>query len=108
MLIKNILGRGLRAVHYLPHPLDDLGGVDWCELLDEFIVRNMVVIVVVKVSEQLVNFFIDEADAEASQFMVELLFRESVVWIGVDNVKQDRECNVIYNQVVFNFPPCLK
>ena len=44
-------------------------------MLDEFIVRNMVVIVVVKVSEQLVNFFIDEADAEASQFMVELLFR---------------------------------
>ena len=75
MLIKNILGRGLRAVHYLPHPLDDLGGVDWGELLDEFIVRNMVVIVVVKVSEQLVNLFIDETDAEASQFMVELLFR---------------------------------
>ena len=79
MLIKNILGRGLRAVHDLPHPLDDLGGVDRGKLLDKFIVRNMVVIVVVKVSEQLVDLFVDETDAEAPQFMVELLFRESVV-----------------------------
>ena len=48
-------------------------------MLDEFIVRNMVVVVVVKVSEQLVDLFVDEADAEAPQFMVELLFRKSVV-----------------------------
>ena len=107
MLVEDILGRGLRTVHDLSHSLDNLGCVDRGKLLNELIVRNVIVIVVIKVSKKLVDLFVDEAYAESSQFMIELLFGETMVGIGVYNVKQNGKCHVIYDQVIFNFPSCL-
>lgn len=108
MLVEYVLGGGLRAVHDLPHPLDDLSCVDWCELLDELIIGDISILVIIQVLEELFDFLVDKAHCEASQFKLEFLSGQPVVRVWVYDVEKDGESHVILNQIFFNLSPGLK
>lgn len=74
MLVENVYGVCLGSIHNLSHPVDDLGSVDCCELLDELIVRNGSIVIDIKIYKECLDFFRFESYVQTFNFMLELIF----------------------------------